>query len=354
MSRWSTLLLDEADLGRMPALTATDVVHHGDAVTGQRLKPRELYQRWEKQQWSAEAVELGPDREDFRTKISGTARDDLASSIATFIIGEYTGLDLLGPILTGAPDEEGHLYLGTQIADEARHTQLMLRLGDELLGLGSEPEQMLRACWDLVSPAHREMSLLETRLVHELQQRPSDYAAWLRTVAMFHLVTEGMLALVGQRVIVQELQGAPLLDGVKTSFTAMCRDESRHVSYGLHALRQGIREGYGDCVYEVLEEAIPIAVRIDEDVLGGSDAEQPRPWETDEDIERRATADARLTARRAEAQQRRAAAQERTIRELSLSSLARQLRLIDADPTFSEHLQGLGRKAVNGRSDVPA
>src|SRR5690606_22957856 len=152
MPRWSTLLLDDASLAEMPRLPLGDVLRHADLVTEQEPHPQALYERWEKQQWSAQAIDLERDREDFDKRLPRSVRKIVEESVATFIIGEYTGLDLLGPILTGAPEEHDHLYLGTQIADETRHTQLMLRLGEELLGLDPDPKKMLVQAWNMVTP----------------------------------------------------------------------------------------------------------------------------------------------------------------------------------------------------------
>ncbi|MER7402474.1 ribonucleotide-diphosphate reductase subunit beta [Streptomyces sp. NPDC000070] len=305
MARWSTLLLDDASLAEMPRIPVADVFRHADLVTAQRPQPQALYERWEKQQWSAQAIELGQDREDYERRLPKAARKALEESIATFIIGEYTGLDLLGPILTGAPEERDHLYLGTQIADETRHTQLMLRLGEEVLGLDPDPRRMLTQAWNMVTSPHRDLSRLETEVIRELQEHPSDYRRWLRAVALFHLITEGVLALVGQRAIVRSLHGVPMLSGVKAGFTAMARDESRHVSFGLHALRQGVNEGYGDDIREVIEQGAPIALRIEE----GGEAER-----TD---------------------------QGPTMRDLGIDSLRKQLRLIGIEDAFADHVIGL-------------
>ncbi|MCC3651645.1 ribonucleotide-diphosphate reductase subunit beta [Streptomyces sp. S07_1.15] len=302
MTRWSTLLLDEASLAEMPDLPVDQVLRHADLVTAGRPKPQALYERWEKQQWSARAIGLERDREAFEKEISPAARQALTDQIATFITGEYTGLDLLGPILTGAPEEVDHLYLGTQIADETRHTQLMLRFGEELLGLDPDPKRMLVQAWNMVTPSHRELSTIEADVVRELQQHPSDYRRWLRAVTLFHLITEGVLALVGQRAILNQLHGTKALPGVKAGFTAMCRDESRHVSFGLHALRQGVKEGYGDDIREMLELSAPIALGIDHG---------DRPEEH--------TGDPTMT-------------------DLSVHSLRRQIHLIGLEREFADHL----------------
>ncbi|WP_018218336.1 ribonucleotide-diphosphate reductase subunit beta [Salinispora vitiensis] len=302
MSRWSTLLIDHASLGLLPKVPTAEVMRHAELVAEAKPKPKQLYERWESQQWSAEAVELERDRRAFDRLLPSDAKESLSESIATFIIGEYTGLDLLAPILTGAPEEQDHLYLGTQIADETRHTRLMLRLGEELLGLDRDPKMMLAQAWALVTPTHRTLSVLETEVVRELLNHPGDYRRWLRAVALFHLVTEGMLALVGQRAIVNALRDAPFLEGVRSSFVAMCRDESRHVSYGLHALRIGVQEGYADDICEIIEQAAPLAMQIGDE--GATD-------DTEEG---------------------------RTLWRMSRDSLRRQLRLIGVDDMLTQHI----------------
>lgn len=299
MSRWTTLLMDEAELGRLPDLPVPDVLRHADLVARQRPKPVELYRRWERQQWSAEDVHLERDAAMLADpRVPDAMRGLLRETVATFIIGEYTGLDMLGPILVGSPDEEYSLFLGTQIADESRHTRAVFRMGEEVLGLDPEPRRMLAQAWQMSTPAHTRLALLEGEVVHGVHRRPDDHAAWLQAVALFHLVTEGVLALVGQRVLVHALRDVRMFDGIKTAFTAMCRDESRHVGFGLHALRQGLLDGYADPVYEVLERAVPIALRLDDEFAGIA---------TD-------------------------------FRAMSIDVLRRHLGVIGADPAFVSHL----------------
>ncbi|SFS65852.1 ribonucleotide-diphosphate reductase subunit beta [Saccharopolyspora flava] len=299
MSRWTPLLMDEASLSAMPKLPVSEVMQHAHVVAAQRLKPKELYERWDRQQWSAVDVELGPDKHNFDHALTPGFREVVAESIATFIIGEYTGLDMLGPIISGSPDEQYSVFLGTQIADETRHTHLVFRLGEEILGMDPDPKRMLAESWNLAAPAHRELSLLEAGIVRDLHHRPLDYRQWLRAVTLFHMITEGVLALVGQRVLVQALRDVDQLDGIKTAFTAMCRDESRHVGFGMHALRTGVLEGHHDDICEVLEQAVPLALRIDQET---------------------------------------SAVSNRGFRQMSLDILRRHMRLIGIDEGFQQHL----------------
>lgn len=264
MARWSTLLMDSASLGELPQVPVPDVFRHADLVAAARPTPLELYQRWERQQWSAESLAFTRDHALYvNRRLPGPLRATLRDSIATFIIGEYTGLDMLGPILTGSPDASYSLFLGTQIADETRHSRAVFRMGEEVLGLDPDPATQLAQAWQLVTPAHADLALLEGRVVRELHSRPLDYGRWLQAVTLFHFVTEGVLALVGQRAIVHALRDVPAFGATKSIFLAMCRDESRHIGFGLHALRTGMAEGYADQIYEILEQAVPLVFRLE-------------------------------------------------------------------------------------------
>ncbi|NNG36693.1 ribonucleotide-diphosphate reductase subunit beta [Nakamurella aerolata] len=264
MSRWSTLLMDSAQLSELPKVPVAEAFRHADLVAAQRPVPLDLYRRWEQQQWSAEQLTFDRDRALYSNRrLPSHLKSALRDSIATFIIGEYTGLDMLGPILTGSPDESYSLFLGTQIADETRHSRVVFRMGEEVLGLPPDPRTQLASAWQMVSPAHAELAMLETSIVRELNSRPLDYRRWLQAVTLFHFITEGLLALVGQRALVHLLRDVPMFDSTKSVFLAMCRDESRHIGFGLHALRTGMAEGHAETIYEVLEKAVPLVFRFD-------------------------------------------------------------------------------------------
>lgn len=262
MTRWSTLLLDEADLATMAVLPAEAATGHLDAVTRGRPTSRALFRRWEQQQWVANDVSLERDTAHWH-RIPAPVQRRLVKLITDFLVGEYTGLDLLGPILTGCPDEDALLYLGTQLADESRHTRFVHRVAVEVVGMPPDFEAILPAAWRAASPAQRRLSALETRLIRKLVTQRPDYEDWLRAVTVFHVVTEGVLATHGQRAVVTSLKPGGLLPGIRSGFVAMTRDESRHVAFGLQAIRTAIRDGHEEAVTDVLSTAVPLAMATD-------------------------------------------------------------------------------------------
>ncbi|MCB4208869.1 ribonucleotide-diphosphate reductase subunit beta [Arthrobacter sp. UM1] len=262
INRWSTLRVDDADVMDLGVIDTPSLGRHADALASRRPGPRELFQRWDAQQWKIADIDLEKDIQEFRTRVPARLREELERLIYTFIIGEYTGTDLLSPVLLGCPEEWDLLFVTTQASDEAKHTELMFRIGRELLGVDETPEAMLRTAWEMTEPAHRELSLIEGEIMGDVVNNPSDYEAWLRGVTLFHMVNEGVLAVSGQRLIVNLLGRARILPGLRSSFAALTRDESRHISYGCHALRLGLQEGHREAVEDVLERTLPLAMEL--------------------------------------------------------------------------------------------
>jgi hypothetical protein len=263
LSRWSTLLLDNASLSEMGSLPSSSVRDHFNATAAQRPKPRSLYERWERQQWSVSDVALDADGVEWAGPMRTSVRTHIEILVNSFLIGEYTGLDLLGPIMVASPDEDTLEFLGTQIADETRHNRLMMRVAAEVLGQPGEPKDILAAAWTSLSPAHRRLSQLEAQLVHDLQGHGADFDRWLRAVTLFHLITEGVLALRAQRLLISVLRRFSVLPGTKAGFIAMLRDEARHATFGLHAIRAGLAAGHEDAVLDVLDGCLPLIMMID-------------------------------------------------------------------------------------------
>ncbi|MEU9982131.1 ribonucleotide-diphosphate reductase subunit beta [Streptomyces sp. NPDC050856] len=267
MTRWSTLLLDEAQLSEMAHVPLEDIAGHAQLTIAARPTYRTLYRSWDKQHWSAEALNLERDAEHWQ-RVPRRTRNRLERIVRHFLVGEYTGLDLLAPITVGAPDEASLIFLGTQSADESRHTRLMDRLASEVLGLsGDDLRYALNAAWQHSTPAQLRLNALEARLIRPLSSLHAGHDDWLRAVAVFHIVTEGVLALTAQRRLVASLRSGSFLPGLRAGFVAMTRDESRHVAFGVEAIRRGVTENVPeariDAVADALREALALAVAVE-------------------------------------------------------------------------------------------
>jgi hypothetical protein len=236
-----------------------------DAALAQRATPAALFERWERHRWSAGELDLDADRVAWREGTSPGMRRQLRLLVEKLAIGEYTAVDHVSLAMAGAPDE-GHLvYLATQSADEAQHWRFVTRLAAEVQGHEAEPRTLLADAWRGTTPALRELVLFEAEVARALAARPTDYELWLRLVAVFHLLTEGVIATTGQRSVMRMLAQRGAFPGMLAGFAALARDEGRHVGFGLHALREGVEAGCGDAIWDAVERIAPAVVAVDVD-----------------------------------------------------------------------------------------
>jgi ribonucleoside-diphosphate reductase beta chain len=160
-----------------------------------------------------------------------------------FFIGEQAVTDTLSPILHAAPYEDERIFLATQVADEARHTVFFQRFFDEVMDVHGG----LRAALERVGPEATAgfRRIFETHLAEAtdmVRREPDNRRAWVEAVVTYHLIIEGYLALGGQRSLLRMFRASGLMPGFYTGFTAVARDESRHIGYGVLALRRRISE----------------------------------------------------------------------------------------------------------------
>src|SRR5215831_20206708 len=228
----------------------TDVVYtHVDYLVRELPGPIDLYQRWERQQWSASAIDFSVDRAQWST-INPRIREQLEGTFGGFFFGEQAVTDTLSPLVMGAPDEENRFFLTTQLVDEARHSYFFARMYHDVLGVPGGLHDALAHVGDaraasgggygrIFDPTSGEL----VTLTDAVRRDPGDYGTWVQAVTLYHLMIEALLALPGQRRVLRLLRANELLPGFRAGFTAVTRDESRHVSYGVWALRQAVRSG---------------------------------------------------------------------------------------------------------------
>ncbi len=101
----------------------------------ERASPfKALYAHWERTQWSSLALDLTTDRASFEGLEAG-AQAGIVWIFAHRFHAEFQVARLLAPFLMAAPDYEVQLLLATQVADEHRHLQAVLRIYEEVFGV---------------------------------------------------------------------------------------------------------------------------------------------------------------------------------------------------------------------------
>src|SRR5499427_6295061 len=234
--------VEEAPLRDLVRVSIDEVQVQMDSYLDPEMDSSSLYRRWEKQQWAVADLDFTPDRQQWSTLDEGQ-RDAVRRTMILFFIGEQAVTDTLSPILHAAPYEDERIFLATQIADEARHTVFFQRFFDEVL----EVHGGLRDALTVVGPEATQgfRRIFESHLIDAIEavrKDPQDRKAWAEAVVTYHLVIEGFLALTGQRSLLRFFRSVGLMPGFTTGFTAVARDESRHIGYGVLALRRRLRD----------------------------------------------------------------------------------------------------------------
>lgn len=246
--------VEAASLTQMRDMDIDDVYTLMDVQLGERPGPRELYKRWEKQNWEAYAIDFSEDKPHWQALPPELKREVLFGMHA-FFLGEVAVTDTLSPLVHAAPTEEDRQFLSTQLVDEARHAIFFERFFREVLEVdGIEGARQTPEVAPMLDPAERGYGRLFYRDLPEITDRvrlqPDDYAAWADGIVCYHMIIEGILALYGQRQLLKAARAFGILPGFRAGFTAVTRDESRHVNYGVFALRGANGMGLHDQMVE--------------------------------------------------------------------------------------------------------
>jgi len=272
-------IVEKSSLQALGTLSPDVVYAHVDYLGRELPGPVDLYQRWERQQWSATEIDFEVDRRQWQG-MSERMHDQLEGTFLAFFYGEQAVTDTLSPLVHAAPDEDNRLFLSTQLVDEARHSYFFSRFFNQAVGTTGSLRDTLRQAADarpgggygrIFDPQDGEL----VTMTEAVRVTPDDYGLWVQSIALYHLMIEGVLALPGQRRILRILRSSDLLPGFRAGFTAVTRDESRHVSYGVWALREAVRAGREDDIRTVVDRTLVHCVSV------GSNPEfkLPRPQE---------------------------------------------------------------------------
>ncbi len=242
------------------------------------LSYAELYNLWERQQWSVQDLDFSEDRIDWHERFSAEERRQRLFGLSGFFIGEQRVTDELGPIMRAAPREEQRIFLSTQIADEARHVRFFNRFYEEV-GLMEGAEDLaarLAATERHVGDPFRRLfdEMLKTK-VDRLATEPEDTETLVEAVTLYHMVIEGALALTGQHFIIDYNMAVGTLPGFVEGFQNVARDEHRHIAFGVRFLSDMGSEDprYLQAIKRTMAEALPLA-----------DGVLDPPWPEEEDV----------------------------------------------------------------------
>ncbi len=224
-----------------------------------------LFQRWQRQHWTTEDFDFTEDRRQWESDDTFTEdeRKFLAFGFSEFFIAEDRVTVELLPFALAAPQKEAQLFLTTQISDEAKHVVFWDRFYREVFGSDAAgiSEQLNQHRYVV----NKDWETMFDGILHEcaedLRKDPSDFAALVRGVTVYMVVIEGMLALTAARFMIKALKENGWFPGFVQGFTAVNRDESRHVGFGVKFLADAIKSDKANAriIEDTLKECLPVA-----------------------------------------------------------------------------------------------
>jgi ribonucleoside-diphosphate reductase beta chain len=228
------------------------------------MRPQQLYELWERQPWSAHAIDLETDKAEWVDRVTQDEKDQLAYNLSAFFIGEERVATQFSGLVRAYESVEEEAFLTTQQVDEVRHAQFFNRFYEQVLKRDGTFERRLETARDDVNEAFIE--LFDGHLVQaqeHLLANPGDLEAKVDFVVLYHMVIEGTLALTGQHFMQSYLEKKGFMGGLLEGYQRISQDEHRHVAYGTWFLK----EKCGDPairrrVQAKLAELIPVATGV--------------------------------------------------------------------------------------------
>lgn len=223
-----------------------------------------LYRLWEENNWSATGIDFGRDREHWQERLTPLQRKAALWNYAMFLVGEEAVARTLTPILDAAPTHEQSLFLTTQVVDEARHHVFFDRFMREVAGEGHDPYSTLQAMGPHLTWGFKGVFQELDRVTEALRKKPKDRALFVQSLALYHIVIEGLLAVPGQHFIKRYVEKLDILPGFSEGIRNVARDEARHVAFGVKCLGELIRSST-ECraaAIELWDRVLPQAVGV--------------------------------------------------------------------------------------------
>jgi ribonucleoside-diphosphate reductase beta chain len=263
-----------ADLKQLGDIRIDDVLAFIDRGIKNMPSYMDLYRRWESQQWAVGDLDFTLDREDW-LKSTELEKKSTLWSHRLFFNGEERVTSTLAPFVWAAPTPEIEIFLSTQMVDEARHTVFFQRWWQEVVGTKTTNlGELLTEIRPETNAGYNE--LFYDRLpstAQRLASNPKDFDAFIEGITIYHIIIEATIALTGQRFELESMREFGTTDrGFYRGFTAVARDESRHVSFGIKVLQEAVRENperFAPLIQKTLVECLPL-------VAGTLDPPDPR------------------------------------------------------------------------------
>ena len=225
----------------------------------------QLYALWERQNWRAHELDFSVDREHWLVS-PAEAQRHTAFSIGSFYVGEERVTADLAPFLLAAPSGEVEAFLATQLVDEMRHAVFFDRWASEVMGLeaGNFRERLHEIEERMLGPWHFLFDDSLREIANRIKDRPDDLELFVEGIVTYHMVTEGVLAMPGQRLMIEYTGDHDLYPGFNQGFRLVEQDEHRHIAFGVRFLKDVCdeRPEMKGVITRRLEDLLPMAAEV--------------------------------------------------------------------------------------------
>ena len=257
---------DTRDLRKLAEVDPDSILERlNQSITRRMPTYRDLYLRWERLNWAVSDLDFSEDRGHWLA-LDTDVKERLLWTLAAFYVAEQRVAATLTPYVAAAPMLEQKIFLATQCVDEARHAVFFDRWFEEVVAGGDgDLATRLRSSRRWVGPGFAPLfdDYLEG-VSQTLRDDPSDTRAFAKAMAVYHIVIEGVLALTGQKFILAWARNNGILPGFRAGFTAVARDESRHVSFGARVVHDLLQQDPSNLVpvHEGIRESLRLGTAL--------------------------------------------------------------------------------------------
>ena len=203
---------------------------------------RALYEHWERHQWSPLTIDFSVDAATF-AGLDEQTQSGLIWVFAHRFQAEFNVARLLAPFLLAAPDYDVQLLLATQVADEHRHIESVVRVYSEVFGVEGGMEAVKALADSQLDPLAAAMYAALDGVVGALEESRSE-DDFLRAVFAYHLLAEGSIGRANQTQVAGQFERVGQFPGLVEAQRLAVRDEVRHIGIGVSYVRRRLaRDG---------------------------------------------------------------------------------------------------------------
>jgi len=208
-----------------------------DTDNAPAIEQDRLYRLWEEGHWSAKSIDFSQDILDWQ-QLSEHSRKAIRWNLALFLDGEESVTVTLAPFMEALTRYEDRIFLGTQIADEARHHVFFDRFIREVVGIGTSLANTLDITRPDLTWGYRQVFSQLDQVADQLRRQPRNKVALAQGVTLYHVVIESMLAHTGQHFLREYCSKQQKFPGFRSGVSFIARDESRHIAFGVQILKE--------------------------------------------------------------------------------------------------------------------